>query len=911
MTAAPDAARPEALPLHEFDGILRRTGEIALTIEDIVLLILHADPRPVKGLSRLAGEVLLALKEVLTGPDVEPAVFEGGPGGPRSADVERALDSLAFSNSVRVSGGGNGDAGAMQFEIAPRGRARIKKKWNALPARTRHTLEQKRAEWDAAAEPASLEGAYIHNAALLEGASRAAPASGRDGRRTTERPPASDAGPGAAGLQEHTDRGDRFYAAGRYDEAYAAYRTAARSDAPDADLHFRMAMSLHELGLHDKALRHCRAAIKADPAHAGGYIAMGHCLHRLGRYAEALRYTRRAVLRDPSSPGARSLHGVVLDRLGRHDRALRHHAKAARLDPRSAQAHQNASFSLFHLNRYKEALWHAKRAAKISPKDPLAHARISLCLSGMGLHKKAIPPGRKAVKAAPDRVDSYMPLMIPLRRLGRHEEVLRLCGRAIAADQADPRPYYTMALSLRALGRQKEALTHCLRAVGINPREADFHTLASYLLRDLGRFAEALSHCRAAVSARPDDPRALSNTGGILAELGRHEEALGYLDRAIRIDPRRAVPRYNRALSLQETNRLDEALEEYRRAAELDPRNTGAHNNAGIVLAELGRDGEAVEHFGKAIGLDPGNFGLHCNKALSLQRLGRHREALAHFDRAIELNPGNADAYVERLSCLSELGLPDEAIGHYAAESLGPAAPPSRGAVPAAAGRRAAEAAPATRVDASPAAGRAQLVKSLLSKDESEVLEFKSWPGSHQEGSSSKQGRMEEKIARELCGLVNTRGGDLLIGVDDDDDDDGKAEGLAPGGRRLSHKQRDELLDWISNVIASYIGTEHGGRFDCGIVDVDGLDILHCRVDASQDEPVILRKRLEGKHDFFTRVGNTCRPLGSMEMLKYVKKRWPERAPRPQPTGRSEANQESGLPDVLENGGGAFSTRGQ
>lgn len=907
MTAEPDAARPEALPLREFDEFLRRTDDIALTIEDVVLLILHARPRPVKGLGRLTGEVLLYLKEVLAGPDVEPAVFKGGPGGPRSADVERALDSLAFSNSVRVSrGGGDGDAGAMRFKIAPRGKARIKKRWDALPASTRRTLARKRAEWDTAA-PASLEGTYVHNAALLKGAPRAAPASGRDGRRTTKGLPAPDADPEAARRQEHMDRGDRLYEKRRYDEAHAAYKTAAGLGSPDAGLHLRMAMSLQALGLHEKALKQYRAAIKANPARAGGYIAMGHCLHRLGRYAEALRYSRRAVLRDPSSPGARSLHGIVLDRLGRHDKALPHHVKAARLDPRNAQAHQNASFSLFHLKRYNEALRHAKRAAEISPEDSLAYERISICLSRLGRREEAIQPGYRAVEAAPDRVDSYMPLMALLQGLDRHEEVLHLCGRAIAANPNDPRPHYTMALSLRALGRQKEALTHCLRAVGINPREADFHTLASYLLRDLGRFAEALSHCKEAVSARPDDPRALSNMGSMLAELGRHEEALGCLDRAIRIDPRRAVPRYNRALSLQETNRLDEALEEYGRAAELDPRNTGAHNNAGIVLAGLGRDGEAIEHFGKAIGLDPGNFGLHCNKALSLQRLGRHREALAHFDRAIELNPGNADAYVGRLSCLSELGLPDEAIGHYAAESLGPAALPSRGAVPAAAGGRAAEAA-ATRVDVFPAAGRAQLVKSLLSKDESEVLEFKSWPGSHQEGSSSKQGRMEEKIARELCGFANTKGGDLLIGVDDDD---GKTEGLAPGGRRLSHKQRNDLLDWISNVIASYIGTEHGARFDCEIVDVDDLDILHCKVDASQDEPVILQKRLEGKHDFFTRVGNTCRPLGSMEMLKYVKKRWPEWASRPQPTGQASANQESGPADVLENGGGVFSTRGQ
>ena len=73
-----------------------------------------------------------------------------------------------------------------------------------------------------------------------------------------------------------------------------------------------------------------------------------------------------------------------------------------------------------------------------------------------------------------------------------------------------------------------------------------------------------------------------------------------------------------------------------------------------------------------------------------------------------------------------------------------------------------------------------QSVRRLLSRDESEVLEFKSWPASRPDA-PSKPPRMEEKIAKELCGLVNARGGHLLIGVGDD----GEVEGLACGGGRL------------------------------------------------------------------------------------------------------------------------------
>ena len=463
----------------------------------------------------------------------------------------------------------------------------------------------------------------------------------------------TDGEDGAARRKGYVNRGDNLFNQGRYNEAYALYKLASTSGAPNATVHLKMGHSMTRMGLPDEALEHYRAAIKADPANAACHTAMGRLLSALGRHAEALPY----------------------------------HLRAVSLDPRSAQAHHDASFSLYRLERYEEALRHAERTAEIAPEDPLAHERVSTCLYALGRHEEAIPPGHRAIEAAPSRIDSYMPLMTLLQRLGRHEETLHLCSRAVKANRSDPRPHFAMALSLRALGRQEEALPHCLQAVKLDPAKTDFRTLASYLLRDLGRFGEALPHCEAVASARPDDPRTLSNMGGILAELGRHEEALVHLDRAIQIEPTQAVLHYNRALSLQATGRPGEALGEYKRAAELDPCNVGAHNNAGIVLAELGKDDAAVGHFDAAIELEPNNFGLHCNKAFSLQNLKMHREALAHFDRAAELNPGNSDACAGRLSCLSELGLPDEEFGHYAKESLGPVVPPPSRDAPGAASR--------------------------------------------------------------------------------------------------------------------------------------------------------------------------------------------------------------------------------
>ena len=855
-----DPAVPDGLhTLQEADEICLggRADAPKLTVDDVVLLLLYADPRPMRGRDSQVRQVLLAAAGALRGSGVEPALFRGGREGPSTAHVDDAVEQLVFSNRVRMYG----DRGSRDFtiEITPRGRAAIREKYGSLPPAVRRELSQRRAEWDAPRPrlPAAKGAAQASRKALLK---NGAPAAGELGGRrpppAAKKPPASGEAE-AARLQKHVDRSDRLLKEGRYDEAYANYKLAAGLRAPDAGLHLRMARSMTKTELYKDALRHYRAAIGADPSVAVGYAAAGHYLDKLGRHAEALPY----------------------------------HQRAAMLDPCSVQARQNASFSLFKLGRYEEALQQVEEAAELSPEDPVAHAGIANCLSRMGRHEEAVSAGRRAIEAAPGRADSYLLLLGALFELGRHEEALEWCRRAAKACPGDPRPHYAMMIALRALGRQEEALLHCEKSVELDPHNTDFRAAMSYLLRGLKRLPEALSHCKAAVSADPSSLSALSNMGSMLAELGRHDEALAYLDKAIRIDPQQPVPRYNRALSLQETGDLCKALEEYRRVVKLDPGNTGAYNNMGVVLSALGRDGEALAHFDQAIGLDLGNAAAHLNKALSLQPLGLHKDALAHFDRALELSPGNADAHVGRMSCLDELGLPDKKIGHYAGKALDSTMETSgagSGATrqhAAAAAAAAATASVAPRPSPAPRAAtgsdRARRVKPLLSKDESKTLEFKSWPDSRP-NRPSELCKMEETIARELCSLVNTEGGDLLIGVGDG----GDVEGLAPGGRRLLRKERDEIQAWLTNVIVDYFGAEHDGRFDREIAEVDGLDVLHCAVAASKGSPVILKKRLGGKDDFFMRAGSSCRALGSKEMLEYVKARWPGWDSRPQPMER-------------------------
>lgn len=172
--------------LQEIDEMAGLQAEaIKFTLEDVVLLLLYADPRPIEGKTRLMKEVFLALEEVLPRGEAERVDFRPHRFGPYTERVYRAADQLAFTNSIRVERDKN--RGGYSLAITPKGRARIGARFGALPARVRETLAQKRLEWDTLTPAGIRDYVYTHYKEYLENAllkgrfDRAGAAAGRKG----------------------------------------------------------------------------------------------------------------------------------------------------------------------------------------------------------------------------------------------------------------------------------------------------------------------------------------------------------------------------------------------------------------------------------------------------------------------------------------------------------------------------------------------------------------------------------------------------------------------------------------------------------------------------------------------------------------------------------------------------------
>lgn len=164
--------------LAEIDGtIMGQAGRVLYTAADVVLLLLYADPRPIRGRALPAAQALMAIREVLPEGHVEPVGFEHRRSGPYSAALEATIDQLVFARYAEVSG--RPDRG-IRLGITPKGRAYIAGRFDALPAGVGEKLAQKRLEWDTLT-PAGMAGyAREHNPGP-EGASFKSGRAGRAG----------------------------------------------------------------------------------------------------------------------------------------------------------------------------------------------------------------------------------------------------------------------------------------------------------------------------------------------------------------------------------------------------------------------------------------------------------------------------------------------------------------------------------------------------------------------------------------------------------------------------------------------------------------------------------------------------------------------------------------------------------
>lgn len=131
--------------------------------------------------------------------------------------------------------------------------------------------------------------------------------------------------------------------------------------------------------------------------------------------------------------------------------------------------------------------------------------------------------------------------------------------------------------------------------------------------------------------------------------------------------------------------------------------------------------------------------------------------------------------------------------------------------------------------------------------------------------------RLQKAVTKTIAAFLNTKGGTLLIGVDDS----GTVLGIEPDFGYLRHDKRnaDGWLLSLREAIVNALGREVSGAIHASLVlhEQRTVAVVHCPPRASE---TWLRE--DGTERFYIRASNATEELTGRELVRYTREHWPE-----------------------------------
>lgn len=149
-------------------------------------------------------------------------------------------------------------------------------------------------------------------------------------------------------------------------------------------------------------------------------------------------------------------------------------------------------------------------------------------------------------------------------------------------------------------------------------------------------------------------------------------------------------------------------------------------------------------------------------------------------------------------------------------------------------------------------------IERLISSGETSKVEFKSTLRRNLY-TKKNEARIENQCLKTVVGFLNSKGGYLMVGIDDD----GNPLGIEEDG----FKNKDKfLLHWY-HLLREAIGSDLVQFIESAVLNYKGKQILFVNCEPAS-RPVFFSRDQE--EDFYVRVGNSTQSLKPSEMLAYI-----------------------------------------
>ena len=160
----------------------------------------------------------------------------------------------------------------------------------------------------------------------------------------------------------------------------------------------------------------------------------------------------------------------------------------------------------------------------------------------------------------------------------------------------------------------------------------------------------------------------------------------------------------------------------------------------------------------------------------------------------------------------------------------------------------------------------------LLIHDETRAVEYKQtarWNVREQRRDKT----MEQVIVKSVAGMLNDRGGTLLIGVTDNREPIGLDDDYA----QVNPHNADGYVNWLDTLFDNTLGHTGANRLTIRMDQVNGHDV--CRIDVPASSRPIWAKTKNGPNTLYQRRNNSTRPVPPAETEKFIAERFGHREP--------------------------------
>lgn len=220
----------------------------------------------------------------------------------------------------------------------------------------------------------------------------------------------------------HVERAHELFEDGRWAEAERELRRALSLNPYKAEWHFNLGLTLEAAGRYDEALAAFRECHNLDGEDAQCVLLLGVNALRTSDLRGAIKWLEKAQKLDPSMVDSYVHRIEAYARLGDHEHAEVMFYLAQQHDPNHAGAYANLAESLLARGKHDRAVWCLREAAGHDPNMPRIHARLAEAYAATGRRERARQLLLKELRNDPGDIDVLLDLGCLLADMNRLSE---------------------------------------------------------------------------------------------------------------------------------------------------------------------------------------------------------------------------------------------------------------------------------------------------------------------------------------------------------------------------------------------------------------------------------------------------------------------------------------------------------